>query len=199
MGMAAFHRLNDLIDGGDVQQSHQVKPEAVNVIFVRPVVYGIHNVFSYHAPLGGGVVATAGAVAGAPAEISRDDLVEAEAVPVVDVIVYHVHDYAQPGIVDSLHRLLQFPNPAGPVKGVCGVGAFGDVEIHRVIAPVVLGLRAGFIRKAKVKHRQQVDMGHAQLPEIVQPRRMAAPGVGAGFCQTQVLPLILDVRGAVHG
>ena len=199
MGMAAFHRLNDLIDGGDVQQSHQVKPEAVNVIFVRPVVYGIHNVFSHHAPLGGGVIAAAGAVAGAPAEISRDNLVEAEAVPVVDVIVYHVHDYAQPGIVDGLHRLLQFPHPAGTVKGVCGVGAFGDVEIHRVIAPVVLGLRAAFIGVAKVKHGQQVDMGHAQLPDVIQTRSMAAPGVGAGFCQTQVLPLILDVRGAVHG
>ena len=123
-------------------------------------------------------------------------MIEAEAVPVVDVIVYHVHDYAQPGIVDSLHRLLQFPHPTGSVKGVCSVGAFGDVEIHRVIAPVVLGLRAAFIGVAKVKHGQQVDMGHAQLPET---RGMAAPGVGAGFCQTQVLPLILNVRGAVHG
>ncbi len=154
------------------------------MVFIRPVIHGVHDVFSHHTPLGGGVVAAAGAVAGAPAEIARNDPVEAEAVPVVDVIVDHVHDHTQPRVMEGLDHLLHFPHPAGPIEGVRGVGAFGGVEIHRVIAPVVLGLGAGFIRKAKVEDGKQMDMGHSQLPDVAQARGMAAPGMGVGFRQT---------------
>ena len=202
--MAAVNGAYDLVHGLGVQQSHQVKPEAVNVVGIRPVIHGIHNVFAHHAPLGGGVIAAAGAIAVAavfvdPAEIPGDDLVEGETPGVIDVVVDHVHHHAHSGVVDGLHHLLHFFDPHAAVKGVRGVGAFRHVEILRVIAPVVLGPGRGLVGVAIVIHRQQVDVGHPQRADVVQSGGIAAPGFSPGFRQPQKLSLIPDVAGAVHG
>ena len=62
VGVLLAHGADDFANGLHVDKPYQVKPEAVDVVFVRPVIHGIHNEFAYHGALRGSVVAAAGAI-----------------------------------------------------------------------------------------------------------------------------------------
>ena len=181
--------MHDLVDGLHIDQAHKVKPEAVDVVFLCPVVYGIDDVFAHHAPLGGGVVAAAGAVGEAAvsihaAEITGNDLVEAEIHGLVHVVVDHVHNNAYAIVMEGFHHLLHFLDTDCAVIGVCGIGALRHVIVHRVVAPVELGTAAAFIGEAEIVNRQQVQMGDAQCFHVVKAGGIAVLGLGAGMGQT---------------
>ena len=50
------------LHGLHIMEGHQVKPEAVQPVFLRPVADAVHNVFPAHDPVGGRFVAAAAAV-----------------------------------------------------------------------------------------------------------------------------------------
>ena len=186
MGLVDF--IHQGIDGVHVDQAHKVEPETVDMVLVGPVFDAVHDVLAYHAPLGGGVVAAAGAVGiGAvgfdPAEVIGDDLVEAEILGFVHVVVDHVHDHADAVVVEALDHLLHFFDTDFTVVGVGGIGAFGNVEVHGIISPVELGVFPIFIRPAVVENGQQMQMGNAHGLDVIQTRGNAALGSGAGLDQ----------------
>ena len=204
VGVGLVNGMNDLVDGLHIDQAHQIEAEAVDVILVRPVVEGIHQILAHHDPLGGGIVAAAGAVGihavfVDPAEISGHNLVKAEIPSLKNMVVDHVHNHADAVVVQSLHHLLHFLHTDGAVVGIRSVGTFGNIEVHRVIAPVELRIAAAFIGIAVVKNRQQMQMGDAQVLDVVQTGRLAGFGFLSGFRHTQELALILDPGAAVHG
>ena len=195
---------HDLVDGHGVEQTGNIEAEAVHVVLVRPVANGIHDVLAHHAPLGGSVVAAEGAVGvfavtADTAEIAGDDLVEAECPGVVYVVVHHVHDHAQAVVVERLDHPLHLRHTDSAVKRIGGVRPFGDVVIHRVVAPVVLGMRLALVGEAEVIHWQKVNVGDAQRLDVVKAGGMAAPGLCAGFGQTQKLALVLNMGAGVGG
>ena len=100
------------------------------------------------------------------------------------MVVNHIHHHADAVIVERFHHLLHLFYPEGAVEGICGVGAFGNIEILRIIAPVELGFREGFVGEAIVKYGQQMHMGHAQGLDVVKARRTPGSGLGPRFCQT---------------
>ena len=69
-------------------------------------------------------------------------------------------------------RLLQFPDAHLAPVGVRRIAAFGNIVIHRIIAPVITEFRFRLIYRTIVIHRQQLNVGHAQPFEIIQARRM---------------------------
>ena len=195
---------DDLPDSENVQKPHQVKPEPVDVVFLGPIEHGVHDILADHGALGGGVIAAGGAVGigairGNPAEISGDNPVEAEVFSVIDVIVHHVHDHTQTGIVEGFHHSLHLPDPGGADSGVGRVGAFGHVEIHRIIAPVVLGTAKAFVRIAVIKYGKQVDVGHAQTADVRHADGSASSGGETGLGKGQILSLVPERSTTLHG
>ena len=204
VGVLLMDGGHDLVDGHGVDQAGDIEAEAVHVVFVRPVADGIHDVLAHHAPLGSGVVAAEGSVGvfaatADTAEIAGDDLVDAERPCVIHVVVYYVHDHTQAVVVERLDHLLHLRHTDSAVKRVGGIRPFGDVVIHRVVAPVVLGTAAALVGEAEVIHRQEVDMGDAQRLDVVKTGGMAAPGLCAGFGQTQKLALVLNMGAGGRG
>ena len=54
--------IYNLIDRFGIQQSYKVKTEAVNMVFVCPVINRIHNIFLYHRALGSRIISASGTV-----------------------------------------------------------------------------------------------------------------------------------------
>ncbi len=204
VGMGFVNCLHHRIDGFRIDQTHQIKAEAVDVIFIRPVGDGVYDVLLYHSALAGGVISTAGAGRVASggsdaAKIAGDDLVEAERLCIVHMVVHHVHDDADSIVMKTFYHLLKFRNTDLTIVGVCGVGAFGDVVVLRVIAPVeVVFLEIGFVNGAVVIAGQQMDVGNTQIFHIVQTGRYTLGIGGAGFDKTQEFSLVLNAGAFIH-
>ena len=50
IGMLLLNGLHHFLNGVNIQKSGKVKTEAIDVVFIRPVIDGIHNVLAHHAP-----------------------------------------------------------------------------------------------------------------------------------------------------
>ena len=201
--MFGCYGFDDLIDGLHIDQTHQIETETVNVVFVGPVVDTVYNVLTDHAAFGSGVVAADGA-AGPDAlltdtaEIGRYDLINAEGLIVVDMIINHIHDDAETIVMQCLYHLLHFLDTNFSVIRICGIGAFRDIEVYGVITPVILGLGEGFVRKAEIINRQQMNMRHPQLLNVIQTCWDTVGVDGSGFCQPQELTLVGDSGAFIH-
>ena len=53
------------------------------------------------------------------------------------MVVHYVEHYPYSGFVQGLDHFLEFPDAARRIVGVSGVGAVGNIVVHRVVAPVV--------------------------------------------------------------
>ena len=117
--------LADCVHCGDVVKSHKVKAEAVDVVFLCPVGYGINHIFSEHKVLGSGVVATARAVRKAAVGINtvvvvRHGVLEPR-VGREGVVINHVHYNADSGIMERLDHLLALFDSGVAVVGICRI------------------------------------------------------------------------------
>ena len=112
------------------------------MVFVNPVFHRLYHKTAHHGLFGCRLVATAGAVAVSPVGILaviiiRIGLLEIRVLYVVGMVIYHVENHANAGLVESLHHLLEFAYAARGVIGIGAIGAFGHIIVHRVVAPVV--------------------------------------------------------------
>ena len=199
--MLCADSLNDLVDGGGVDQTDQVETEAVDVVLIGPVVDGVNDVLLNHGTLGSNVIAAAGAVGAGTGEVAGNDHVEAELVGLVNVVVNNVHDDRQTGIVHALDHLLEFLNTDFAVVGIGGVGTLGGVVVHGIVTPVELLLlvQLGLVNTAVVVNRQQVNMGNTQVDDVVQTGGLAFGVDSTGLDNAQILTNILDAGGSIAG
>src|SRR5690606_39636202 len=103
--------------------SHQVEAEAVNPIVSCPRHQRIDHQ-TFHHPVFGGGVGTAGARLHATfgvqaVVVTRHDAIQHRTLALsggIRVVVHHVHDHAQPALVERLHHFTEFED------ALCAVG-----------------------------------------------------------------------------
>ena len=127
-----------------------------------------------------------------------------EVVALGGVVVDHVEDHLDPGLVQRLHHGLELLHLVAAVAGG-GVGVVRREEPDGVVAPVV---RQTLVQQRRVldelMHRHQLDGGDAEPAQVVDDRRVGHAGVGAALVLGHLrVPLgqTLDVRlvdDAVH-
>ena len=99
------------------------------------------------------------------------------------MVIDHVEDDGDASFVERLHHLLELQDATDGIIGVGGIAAFGHVVVHRVVAPVVLGLvEARLINGAEVIARQDMDGIDAQRLQVVD-----GPRFGEGEELTRIL------------
>ncbi len=200
-----MHLGYQFVDGLRVQEPHQVKAKPVDMVLVRPVFHGIHNIFPDHGPLRGGIVSTARAVGISAGfvnagKIPRHDHVKTEIPRALHMVVHHIHDYADPVVVKRLHHLLHFLYPDFPIVRIRGVRAFRHIVVDRIIAPVKLCfVKPGLIHRTIIVGRQQVQVGNPQIFHVVKSRGHAARGLGSRLRQSQEFSHVLDARTFIGG
>ena len=136
--MPDMNGIHNLPYGFDINESNQVKAETVNMVFIRPVIDGIYNVFADHRALGGSIVSAAGTIGTIfPAEITGNQSVKAEIICVINVVVYHIHNNTDAVIMKHFDHLLHFTDTHFTMIWVCGIGAFRNIEVGRVLTPII--------------------------------------------------------------
>ncbi len=83
------------------------------------------------------------------------------------MVIDDVHDHADAVVMQRLHHLLELVYPHFAVVRVRRVAALGYIVVLRVVAPVELCARTGLIDSGEIVNRLQVNVGDAQLPELV--------------------------------
>ena len=92
------------------------------------------------------------------------------------MIVNDVHDDTDARIMQALNHFLHFQDPDFRLVGIGRIGSFRNIEVLRIIAPVVLLQRLQLIDCAKIGHRQNLDMGYTQFFQIIQTCPIAIHG-----------------------
>ena len=123
--MLLVHRTNNFIDGHGIQKADKVKTETVEMILISPVADGINDVLTHHRTLGCRVISAAGTVGVfsvfGSGEIIGYDLIEAEVLRVINVVVDNIHNNTDAVIVQSLNHLLHFTDTHCTIVRVSGV------------------------------------------------------------------------------
>ena len=173
------------------------------MVFARPVGDGVHDVAAHHRAFAGHVVAATGTVRQRAVGIASDEIAGHHALePVVGrvhVVVHDVHDHLEALSVQRLDHLLALGDAHGAVERIRRVGAFGDVVVKRIVAPVVLP-RVVLVHGAVVVERQQLDRGDAELFEVVDARGELPFAVhgGAEVGEGQVFATVLERETAMR-
>ena len=112
------------------------------MIFVGPIFGGIDDEVAHLLEVGGRLVAASGgvgifAVVPVAVVIAGSGELEVGAVVFSRVIIDHVHNHADSGLVESLDHLLHLADAGGGVGRVGGIASFGSVVVLRIITPVV--------------------------------------------------------------
>ena len=103
----------------------------------------------------------------------------AEVVALRGVVVHHVENHLDAGVVHAAHHALEFLHLLAEVPGG-GVRVVRGEEPDGVVAPVVV--QALLLQGAVVHelvYRHQLDRGHAEFLQVVDDRRMRHPGIRA--------------------
>ena len=204
MGMGLVDFLHYFVDGLGVDQAHQIPTEAVDMVLIGPVFHGVHDILLDHGPLGGGIVSAGGAggedaLSADTAEEQGNDLVEAEFLAGVHMVVDHIHDHLNAVVMEAFHHGLKFLHADFTVEGVGGVGTFGHIVVHGIVAPVEdIVFQGCLVHGAVVVGGQQVDVGDAQGLDMVQAGGDALRSGGAGLDEAQKFALIGDAGILVH-
>ena len=207
VGVLGLNGADDIVHGLSINQASVVETEAVDVILLHPVEHGVDDVVTSHGALGSDVVATAGAVGPVTltpetGEVVGNDLVVAPVTAAIGMVVDHVHDNVDAVGVEGLNHLLELVNTDVTIERISSVGALGNIVVLRVIAPVVLlpVLQMVFIVGGEVVSRHQLNVGNAQLLQVIQSGGTAlVVGAGLGHTQELALPLVLNAGGGVDG
>ncbi len=197
--------LSDKVHGFNVVEPHKIKTEAVYLVFTHPVLHRIDDELPYHGSFGRCFISASRAVGKTVVRIgaviiARHDLVKVRLKGLVGMVVDHVQDHSDTGVLKGLDHLLQLFNPDQAVLGIGGIGTVGHIEVDRVVSPVVLRyFQLGFINCEEIEYRHQMDMGNSKLPEVGEACKFALGGPGLGFGQAQELAPELYARAFMYG
>ena len=151
------------VHGVHVVQAHQVEPETVDVVLLRPVEQRVDHIFAGHGALAGKLVAAAAAVGQAAVLILAEKVVRYGVVQhvfvAVHVVIHHIHDHADACRVQGGDHLFALPHPHFAPGGVGGVAALREIVVGGVVAPVVLPQqRLCLVHAAKVENGHQLHI-----------------------------------------
>ena len=201
-GIDGVHLGLDLLHGLYIMKRHQIKAEAVHMIFLRPVADRIHHVLPEHRAFRSGFIAAPGAVGPAaavvkPIVVIRNNPVQA-GISVIGMVIDHIHDHTQPASMQRLHHLLEFRNTDLAVEWIRGIASFRHVIVLRVVSPVKLRLIGGLVHRGIIVYRLQVHMGDSQIRQVVNAGRFSGSIFQSMFGKGQVFAGI-SRRGQLVG
>ena len=146
------------------------------MVFLRPVEHRLQDKLRAHLPLACHIIPAGGSV-GDPSIVEHAVEIPGRGpleprVQRISMVVYNIHDHAESLGMERLDHLLHLPDAHLPVGRICGVGAFRHIIIHRVVSPVKLRILPRLVDRTVVIGRHDLDMGHSQVFQVRDARRM---------------------------
>ncbi len=191
------------------EKPHQVEPESVYMILLRPVHHGIRDIIVHHGTPCGNVIPTGGAV-GETAVLLVAVIIPRHhplqpGILLVGMVIHYIHNNPNPVFMQGLNHFLALPDPDDAIVGIRGIGALRHIVVHRVISPVELPFIPGLVYRSIVKERQKLHMGDAQPLQIfhaggivpscpVHGKRLVLPPVFPGDAALDIIGKILDMQ-----
>ena len=141
IGMLLLHRFNDFVNGFGIDQADQIKTETIDVIFICPVIHGVHYVFFDHFTLRCGVIAATGTCRiithrGNSTEETGYDLVKAKAFGIINMVIDNIHNHADSVIMQTFDHLLKFFYSDFAIVRIGGIRTFRYIVVLRIVSPV---------------------------------------------------------------
>ena len=198
-------RLTDFVHCFDVMDTHQVKTEAVNVIFINPVQYRLNHVFTHHRTVAGSFIATSRtvcirAIRPLTIKVSWNCTFEIAVRCIESMVIHHIQNNTDTSFVQSLHHLLEFADTNIRLIRVSGIRAVRYIVVLRIISPIILVLvQLCLINGGIVIRRKEMYMCHSQFFQMVNAGCQLVGTYRSLFCQCQELSFMLNTRRRVDG
>ena len=225
-----YIRVNSLrcltycVHGLYVVDAHKVETEAVNVKFLHPVEHAFHHVFAHHRHFRGGLVATTRTIAChslgrlsafsfaivlPTEEIVGHGLLEIALHKVENVIIYHVHHYAQTSLVHCHYHLLKLLYACCRIGRICGIATFRAVVVDWVITPIIVShlvstastdaLAGALIDASVIVRRKKMYVGDTKFLEMVSSCGESGRISCAFLCEGKEFTLVFDAGRSIYG
>ena len=175
----------------DVVDAHKVEAESVDVVFLHPVHAGNDHEAAHHFVVAGGLVA-AGRAVGISAvlvqavEVSGAHAAQGAAFCVIGVVVHHVHNDPEAGLMEGHDHLLHLPDTGFRIPRIGAVGALRGIIVLGIIAPVVLRIEGiGLVHRCIVERGQELHVCDSQFFKMVDAGGKPVRAHGALFGEGQ--------------
>ena len=164
------------------------------MVFPGPVKHRINNILTGHCTLRCYIIAAAGPVSHSAVTVCTEEITgyskaERMHISVVHMVVHHVHDHADPGLLESIDHFFHLNDASARIKRVTGIRTFRNIIIDRIIAPVILAAKPamlpGFIYAPKIIHREYLDIADTLGFQVIKSCRASIRGPRTGFCSAQ--------------
>ena len=111
------------------------------------------------------------------------------------MVIHNIENDTDTSLVECLHHLLELTNTRSRVIRIGRVRTIRNIIILRIIPPVVLILaQFRFVHRGIVIGRQQMNMSHSQLLQMIDTRSQSFGRKGSFFSHSQKLSLMLNTR-----
>ena len=189
----------------DIVDSHQVKAESVDMIFLHPPLERLDHIFAEHFLLRSCLISAARTVEEASifthtVEISRHCAFETGLGCIRSVIVNHIENHAEAGLMKSLDHLLEFLDTGNRIVWVCRIRTLDSIVVVWIISPVILiVLKTCLIHSDEVCRREKLDISHSDLLEMVDTGSETVRILCTFLCKSKILTLIVHSRSLMDG
>ena len=197
-------RLTDEIHGFNIVNTHQIHTESIEVVFFSPIVETLNHVLAHERLVAGCFVVASGTVAIRAIGILAIESVGVGALEIAvfnihRVVIHHIENHGNTGIVERLHHLLKFAHTHFRLKGIGRIGAFGHVVVERVVAPIELrAFEVFFIHRSIVERREQVNSRDAQILQVLNRPRLRERQEFARIASLLTAHRKIAVMGFIH-
>ena len=111
------------------------------------------------------------------------------------MIVNHIEDHAEAGLVKRLDHLLEFLDTGNRIVWVCRIRTLDSIVVVWIISPVILiVLQTCLIHSDEVCRREKLDICHSDFLEVVDTGSKAVRILRAFLCKSKILTLVVHSR-----
>ena len=131
--------------------------------------------------------------------ITRSSQFEIRTIIFSSVIIHHIHNHSDSGIMKSLHHLLHLAHTSGRVGRISGIRTLRSIVIQRIISPIIsVCPEIGLVNRIIIIRREDMHMSHTKLLEMVDTCLLALRRSGAGFGEGKEFTLVRYSGRGVH-
>ena len=107
------------------------------------------------------------------------------------MVVDHVEDHAEAGLVKSLDHLLELLDAGNRIVRICRERALYSIVVERLVTPIVLVvLKTGLVDCSEVGRRKELHICHSDLLEVVYTGCKAVRILCTLLCKSKILTLV---------
>ena len=165
--------LSNLVHCFNIMHPHQVKAEAVNMIFFYPIKNGLYHKLAHHRAFTCRLITASGTICQCPVffltiKITGNSTFKITFNGIKSMIINHIHYHTDTSSMQCLYHLFELFHTSGRLIRISWIRAIRHIIIRRIISPViVVFFQFCFVDRSIIRGRKKMYMCHSQFYQVI--------------------------------